>query len=108
MTKIHDIKPKIDSIFHSFSEFMILKHADMFEQDTEHAIRDSKYESDQNFLEEVPLSDSIRMKTSKSDSDRGDPKIGGSTPISSLSSGTNDSFHVLLSSALLIWLMLFF
>ena len=36
---------------------MVLKHVDMFEQDTEHAIRDSKYESDQNFLEEVPLSE---------------------------------------------------
>lgn len=87
---------------------MILKHADMFEQDTEHAISDSKYESDQNFLEEIPLTDSIRMKTTKSDLDRDDPKIGGSTPKSSLSSGTNDSFHILLSSALFIGLMYFF
>ena len=87
---------------------MVLKHVDMFEQDTEHAIRDSKYESDQNFLEEVPLSDSTSMKTSTTNTDPTDPKIGGPTSKSSLKSEASQSFDFLLPSSFLIGLFLLF
>ena len=106
MIKLSYLQQKIILHIISFSEFMVLKHVDMFEQDTEHAIRDSKYESDQNFLEEVPLSASTSVKASTTNKDPTDPKIEHSTPISSLKSDTSKSFDFLLPSSLLIGLFL--